>query len=100
MNALPTRDFSIHVSPFPTSRALALEAAPYRHLLETFLDGTTPDVDALVGWEFRGINHPNWAQVGQSGGLNFTPNAGTFGQVTQKSTTNPRNLQVGLKFLF
>jgi hypothetical protein len=46
------------------------------------------------------INHPNWAQIGQAGGLQLNPTAGTFGQVTQKSTTNPRNLQVGLKFLF
>ncbi len=46
------------------------------------------------------INHPNWAQIGQSGGLQLTPTSGTFGQVTQKSTTNPRNIQVGLKFLF
>jgi hypothetical protein len=46
------------------------------------------------------VNHPNWAQIGQSGGLNLTQGAGTFGQVTQKSTTNPRNLQVGLRFYF
>ena len=46
------------------------------------------------------INHPNWAQIGQSGGLQLTPTSGTFGQVTQKSTTNPRNLQVGLRFVF
>jgi hypothetical protein len=46
------------------------------------------------------INHPNWAQIGQAGGLNLTPTAGTFGQVTAKSTTNPRNLQVGLRFYF
>jgi hypothetical protein len=62
-------------------------------------------INERAGFQFTAdaynfVNHPNWAQVGQSGGLNFTPNAGTFGQVTQKSTTNPRNLQVGLKFLF
>ncbi len=46
------------------------------------------------------INHPNWAQIGQAGGLQLVPTSGTFGQVTQKSTTNPRNLQVGLKLVF
>jgi hypothetical protein len=61
-----------------------------------------------AGFEFNTdaynfINHPNWAQINQpsaNGGLNLTPTSGTFGQVTQKSATNPRNLQVGLKFLF
>jgi hypothetical protein len=58
-----------------------------------------------AGFEFNAeaynfINHPNWAQIGQAGGLNLTPTAGTFGQVTAKSTTNPRNLQVGLRFYF
>jgi hypothetical protein len=62
-------------------------------------------INERAGFEFTTdaynfVNHPNWAQVGQSGGLNFTPTAGTFGEVTQKSTTNPRNLQVGLKFIF
>ena len=62
-------------------------------------------INERAGFEFNAdaynfINHPNWAQIGQAGGLQLTPTAGTFGQVTQKSTTNPRNLQVGLKFLF
>jgi hypothetical protein len=57
------------------------------------------------GFEFNAdaynfINHPNWAQIGQSGGLQLNPTSGTFGEVTQKSTTNARNLQVGLKFHF
>ena len=62
-------------------------------------------INERAGFEFNAdaynfVNHPNWAQIGQAGGLQLTPTAGTFGQVTQKSTTNPRNLQVGLKFLF
>ena len=62
-------------------------------------------INERAGFEFNAdaynfINHPNWAQIGQAGGLQLNPTAGTFGQVTQKSTTNPRNLQVGLKFLF
>jgi hypothetical protein len=62
-------------------------------------------INETLGFEFNAdaynfVNHPNWAQIGQAGGLQLNPTAGTFGQVTQKSTTNPRNLQVGLKFLF
>ena len=57
------------------------------------------------GLEFRAeaynfINHPNWAQIGQSGGLNLNPTSSTFGEVTGKSTTNPRNLQLSLRYYF
>jgi hypothetical protein len=51
------------LSPFPTPAALALERATHRELDLAFVRGATPDVDALVGWEFRGINHPAWARV-------------------------------------
>ncbi len=52
-----------------------------------------------TGFEFKldaynFINHSNWAAP------NLTPTAGTFGQVTSKTTTNPRTLQAGLKFMF
>jgi hypothetical protein len=58
-----------------------------------------------AGFEFRAeaynfINHPNWAQIGQAGGLNLIPTQSTFGEVTQKSTTNPRQLQLSLRFSF
>src|ERR1041385_252564 len=55
--------FSRAPTPFPTPAALALEAASWDHLERTFVRGTTPDLDLLVGWEFRGINHPSWARV-------------------------------------
>ena len=42
--------------PFPSQRALALERLSWRELDRVFLCGTTPDLDALAGWEFRGIN--------------------------------------------
>lgn len=42
--------------PFPTDAALALERAPWDEIEKTFMRGATPDTDALVGWEFRGIN--------------------------------------------
>ena len=43
-------------SPFPSRAALALEATPLRELDLVFDRGTMPDVEDLVGWEFRGIN--------------------------------------------
>jgi hypothetical protein len=62
-------------------------------------------INEQAGFEFNAeaynfINHPNWAQIGQTGGLNLTQGSGTFGQVTGKSTTNPRTLQLGLRFVF
>jgi hypothetical protein len=44
------------LSPFPSQRALALEQTPFDGLEKIFQNGTTPDLEALVGWEFRGIN--------------------------------------------
>jgi hypothetical protein len=39
-------------------------ASRSRPRLETaFLRGHMPDLDALVGWEFRGINTPEWARL-------------------------------------
>ena len=49
--------------PFPSREALALEAATHRELELAFVRGETPELDNLVGWEFRGINHPAWAKV-------------------------------------
>lgn len=51
------------LTPFPTSAALALERASHAELDRVFLRGTTPELDALVGWELRGINHPAWARL-------------------------------------
>jgi hypothetical protein len=49
--------------PFPTRAALALEAATHGELELAFVRGTMPDLDAIAGWEFRGINHPAWAKL-------------------------------------
>jgi len=51
------------------------------------------------GFEFRAesynfINHPNW------GGVNFNPTSSQFGEVTSKSGSNPRNLQLSLRYYF
>jgi hypothetical protein len=43
-------------TPFPSPAALALEQASWSELEAAFLRGVTPDLEALVGWEFRGIN--------------------------------------------
>ena len=53
---LPARILPLRPSAFPTAAALALSRAPQRELEQTFQRGTTPDIEALVGWEFRGIN--------------------------------------------
>ncbi|MEO6775101.1 MAG: hypothetical protein ABI467_19200 [Kofleriaceae bacterium] len=45
------------LSPFPSPRALALEQTAMSGLEHVFQRGAMPDLDALVGWEFRGINH-------------------------------------------
>jgi hypothetical protein len=40
------------------------------------------------------INHPNWS------GPNLNPTSGQFGEVTSKSTSNPRTLQIGLHITY
>lgn len=56
-------------------------------------------INERAGFEFNAdaynfINHPNWASP------NLNPTSGQFGEVTGKTTSNPRNLQVALRFLF
>jgi hypothetical protein len=56
-------------------------------------------INERTGFEFKVdaynfINHPNWATP------QLNPTSGTFGQVTTKTTTNPRNLQAGLRYWF
>lgn len=43
-------------SVLPSPAALALAHAPWRALETAMVRGTTPALDALVGWQFRGIN--------------------------------------------
>ncbi len=58
-------------SPFPTREALALEQTPRRELEQIFQRGSMPDLDGLVGWEFRGINRLplNFLPFGQLSGI-------------------------------
>ncbi len=58
-------------SPFPSPLALRLEQMPMRELEHVFVRGVTPDLDQLVGWEFRGINHLplNALRIGELAGI-------------------------------
>jgi hypothetical protein len=53
ISAIPPRT----LTPFPTRAALELERTPMHELERVFVRGAAPDIEALVGWEFRGINH-------------------------------------------
>jgi len=47
----------------PSARVLQLEKMSLDELERVFLDGTTPDLDQLAGWEFRGLNSPTWFRL-------------------------------------
>lgn len=49
-------DRSAGTSEHPSREAMVLARASLAELEHAFLRGATPDVDDLVGWEFRGIN--------------------------------------------
>lgn len=55
--AMPFKPATRALSPFPSPQALALEQTPMAGLERVFQRGAMPELDALVGWEFRGINH-------------------------------------------
>jgi hypothetical protein len=47
----------------PSPRFLEFGRMSRKQLEATLVRGVTPDVDALVGWEFRGLNTPMWARL-------------------------------------
>jgi hypothetical protein len=51
------------LTPFPSATALGLERSTHAELELVMRRGVMPDLASLVGWEFRGINHPGWARV-------------------------------------
>ena len=59
----PPRPVARFLPPFPSPAALRLEASRHADVELAFVRGGTPDLDDLVGWEFRGINHPAWAKL-------------------------------------
>jgi hypothetical protein len=50
-------------TPRATPKHLELASRSYRALETVFLRGHMPDLAKLVGWEFRGINAPDWARL-------------------------------------
>jgi hypothetical protein len=46
-----------------STRVLELERTSPRDLETIFVRGTTPDLDDLVDWQFRGVNAPDWARL-------------------------------------
>jgi hypothetical protein len=57
--ATPSRrsQSSYDYTALPSEAALRLEQLPMWELEKVFVRGAAPDLDSLVGWEFRGINH-------------------------------------------
>lgn len=55
------RQFTGRASPSPDY--LQLNELSVRDLERTFVRGQTPDLEALAGWEFRGMNTPFWARA-------------------------------------
>ncbi|RMH40859.1 MAG: hypothetical protein D6689_12420 [Deltaproteobacteria bacterium] len=47
----------------PSARVLELERMSPADLERLFVDGATPDPDALAGWEFRGLNTPSYFKL-------------------------------------
>lgn len=52
-----TRESRLSPSPLPSTAQLRLEQTPMHELEKIFVRGVQPNLDDLVGWEFRGINH-------------------------------------------
>ncbi len=70
ITALPTALHAGWVAPDPATlrntpspRVLELEAMDNAQLERVFLQGSMPNLAALAGWEFRGMNVPGWARV-------------------------------------
>lgn len=47
----------------PSEAYLRVNRMSGRELERALMRGHTPDLDALAGWEFRGMNTPSWARV-------------------------------------
>lgn len=57
------------LSLLPSPAALALAHAPWRDLETAMVRGTTPALDALAGWQFRGINRLPVEAVARAAGI-------------------------------
>ena len=47
----------------PGQAFLELARMPTRELERVLVRGQAPDLASLVGWQFRGLNHPAWARL-------------------------------------
>ncbi|HEY5925307.1 MAG TPA: hypothetical protein VIV11_26670 [Kofleriaceae bacterium] len=54
---IPTTEPRLTPTALPSQAQLALEQTSMRGLEKVFQRGVQPDLDDLVGWEFRGVNH-------------------------------------------
>jgi hypothetical protein len=57
MPRIPTSERRLNATALPSQSQLALEQMPMGVLEKVFQRGVTPNLDDLVGWEFRGVNH-------------------------------------------
>ena len=69
-----------------SERCLELAAMSARELGAVFLRGESPDLEDLVGWEFRGLNTPSWAKLLRIEKCHAEVHAG---QTTVRSRTEP-----------
>ena len=60
-HATPTSNESL--PGVSSDRVFELEKMSPKELETVFLRGVTPDLDALAGWQFRGLNAPAWAKL-------------------------------------
>jgi hypothetical protein len=54
---IPATEPRLAATALPSPAQLALEQTSMRELEKVFMRGSMPDLDDLVGWEFRGVNH-------------------------------------------
>jgi hypothetical protein len=57
MPRIPTPERRLNPTALPSQSQLALEQMPMGVLEKVFQRGVMPNLDDLVGWEFRGVNH-------------------------------------------
>ena len=57
MPRIPNSERRLNPTALPSQSQLALEQMPMPVLEKVFQRGVMPNLDDLVGWEFRGVNH-------------------------------------------
>jgi len=87
----------------PSEKYLSLGALPNKELEAVMLRGERPDPDRLAGWEFRGMNTPNFTKLlgikKFIKGFYKSPGGQLFGYnipVVQDSTSSPWSYKGGV----